>query len=134
ADDFIREYIPFIRAEASKCIQRLCTEQDDEYSIAMIAFHEAITGYERSRGNFLRYAAMLIRSRIIDYSRKESRHRMMMYPITGSQYRMKTVYLIMKSQSPVMPYRMMIHRTAAVDPITTQNRITVMTEKRLSEI
>ena len=75
ADDLIREYIPFIRAEASKCIQRLCTEQDDEYSIAMIAFHEAITGYERSRGNFLRYAAMLIRSRIIDYSRKEARHR-----------------------------------------------------------
>ncbi|MBQ6710968.1 MAG: hypothetical protein IJN18_01425, partial [Clostridia bacterium] len=63
ADDLIRDYIPFIRSEASKCISRLCTEQDDEYSIAMIAFHEAILGYERGRGAFLSYASMLIRSR-----------------------------------------------------------------------
>lgn len=74
ADDLIRDYIPFIRSEASKCISRLCTDQDDEFSIAMIAFHEAILGYERSRGAFLGYASMLIRSRIIDYQRKEQRH------------------------------------------------------------
>ena len=74
ADDLIRDYSPFIRSEASKCISRLCTEQDDEYSIAMIAFHEAILGYERGRGAFLSYASMLIRSRIIDFQRKEARH------------------------------------------------------------
>lgn len=74
ADDLIRDYIPFIRSEASKCTSKFCTEQDDEFSIAMIAFHEAILGYERSRGTFLSYAAMLIRSRIIDYQRKESHH------------------------------------------------------------
>jgi len=74
ADDLIRDYIPFIRSEASKYISRLCTEQDDEYSIAMIAFHEAILGYERGRGAFLSYASMLIRSRIIDFQRKEKRH------------------------------------------------------------
>ncbi|MDO4543592.1 MAG: sigma factor [Clostridia bacterium] len=75
ADNLIRDYIPFIRSEASKCISRLCTEQDDEFSIAMFAFYEAITGYERGRGTFLSYASMLIRSRIIDYQRKEARHR-----------------------------------------------------------
>ena len=74
ADDLIRDYIPFIRSEASRCTSRLCTEQDDEYSIAMIAVHEAILGYERNRGTFLSYASMLIRSRIIDFQRKESRH------------------------------------------------------------
>ena len=66
ADDLIRDYLPFIRSEASKCISRFCTEQDDEFSIAMLAFHEAVLGYERTRGAFLSYAAMLIRSRIID--------------------------------------------------------------------
>lgn len=74
ADDLIRAYIPFIRSEASKFLSRLCTDQDDEYSIAMIAFHEAILGYEKGRGTFLGYASMLIRSRLIDYQRKESRH------------------------------------------------------------
>lgn len=75
ADDFIRAYIPFIRSEVSKFLSRICTEQDDEFSIAMMAFHEAILGYEKSRGSFLSYASMLIRSRLIDYQRKEARHR-----------------------------------------------------------
>ena len=74
ADDLIRAYIPFIRSEATKFMTRLCTDQDDEYSIAMMAFYEAIMGYEKGRGTFLSYAAMLIRSRLIDYSRKEARH------------------------------------------------------------
>lgn len=74
ADDLIRRYIPFIRAEASKFMSRICTENDDEYSIAMIAFHEAILGYSRERGAFLSYAALLIRSRLSDNARKEKRH------------------------------------------------------------
>ena len=74
ADDLICSYIPFIRSEATKFMTRLCTDQDDEYSIAMMAFYEAIMGYEKGRGAFLSYAAMLIRSRLIDYSRKEERH------------------------------------------------------------
>ena len=41
----------------------------------MIAFHEAIGGYAKQRGSFLKYASMLIRSRLIDYARKERRHR-----------------------------------------------------------
>ena len=75
ADALIRAYIPFIRTEAGKFMSRICTEQDDEYSIAMMAFYEAIMGYEISRGAFLRYAALLIKSWLIDYNRKEARHR-----------------------------------------------------------
>lgn len=74
ADELIRSYIPFIRSEVSKFISGICTEQDDEFSIAMIAFHEAIRGYSRERGAFLSYASMLIRSRLTDYRRKERRH------------------------------------------------------------
>ena len=74
ADALIRRYIPFIRAESSKFLGRFCTDSDDEYSIAMIAFHEAIESYSRERGAFLKYAGLLIRSRLTDYSRKEKRH------------------------------------------------------------
>ena len=74
ADGLIRDYVPFIRSEATKYMGRLCTDQDDEYSIAMMAFYEAIMGYERGRGAFLRYAAVCIRSRLVDYSRTEARH------------------------------------------------------------
>ncbi len=74
ADEFIRSYIPFILAETSKVISRQCTEHDDEFSIAMLAFYEAILNYERNRGGFFSYASVVMKSRLIDYNRKESRH------------------------------------------------------------
>ncbi|MGI6076916.1 MAG: sigma-70 family RNA polymerase sigma factor [Fastidiosipilaceae bacterium] len=76
ADDMIREYMPFIRSETAKFLNRPPVDSnDDELSIAMIAFHEAIQGYERQRGSFLAFAAQLIRNRLIDYYRKEKWHR-----------------------------------------------------------
>ena len=75
ADRLIGTYLPFIKAETAKFLKRPPIEgQDDELSIAMMAFHEAIGGYSRTRGSFLKYAAMLIRSRLVDYSRREQRH------------------------------------------------------------
>ena len=75
ADYLIGTYMPFIKAETAKFLKRPPMEgHDDELSIAMMAFHEAIGGYTRTRGAFLKYAAVLIRSRLIDYSRKQQRH------------------------------------------------------------
>lgn len=75
ADRLISSYLPFIKAETAKFLKRPPIEgQDDELSIAMMAFHEAIGSYSRTRGAFLKYAAMLIRSRLIDYSRRNRRH------------------------------------------------------------
>ena len=61
ADRLIGTYMPFIKTETAKFMKRPPIEgHDDELSIAMIAFHEAIGGYSRTRGAFLKYAAMLI--------------------------------------------------------------------------
>ena len=75
ADSLIRQYIGFIRAEAAKYLHRAPIEgQDEELSIVLLAFYEAILGYEKNRGAFLAYASRGIRSRLIDYYRKEKRH------------------------------------------------------------
>ena len=75
ADRLIGSYMPFIKSETAKFLKRPPVEgHDDELSIAMIAFHEAVRGYSRSRGAFLKYAAMIMKSRLIDYRRKEQRH------------------------------------------------------------
>lgn len=74
ADDLIREYLPFIRSEISKTLKHFCSEHQDEFSIAMIAFHEAILGYSKEKGTFLSYASLLIHNRLIDFLRKENRH------------------------------------------------------------
>lgn len=72
ADALISQYMGFIRAEAKKLS---FGDGEDELSVAMLAFYEATLGYERSRGSFLSFAARVIRSRLIDYNRTESRHR-----------------------------------------------------------
>lgn len=74
ADELVRKYLPFIRAEAARAVRRGVSDSDDELSIAMMAFHEAVLAYERLRGAFLPFAARAIRSRIIDYQRRELRH------------------------------------------------------------
>ena len=75
ADSLIRQYMGFIRAEAAKYLHRAPIEgQDEELSIVLLAFYEAILGYEKNRGAFLAYASRGVRSRLIDYYRKEKRH------------------------------------------------------------
>ena len=75
ADALIRQYMGFIRAETAKFIKRAPIDgQDEELSIAMLAFYEAILGYEQNRGSFLSYASRGIRNRMIDHYRKEKKH------------------------------------------------------------
>lgn len=50
-------------------------QNDDDLSVAMIAFNEAIDGYDGRRGaSFLTYAITVIRYRLLDYFRRERRH------------------------------------------------------------
>ncbi len=75
ANDLIEKYLPYIKSETSKVIGRLVVESDDEFSIAMIGFHEAIESYSKSRGRFLKYASLVMKNKIIDFYRSEKRHR-----------------------------------------------------------
>lgn len=75
ADELILQYMPFIKSETSKFIKRAPIEgQDDELSIAMIAFHEAIQAYDQDKGSFVSLASTLIRNRLIDFWRSNKRH------------------------------------------------------------
>lgn len=74
-NEFINEYKPFIASCVEKAIGRyVYYGQDDELSIALIAFAEAIKAFDSTRGNFLSFAQNVIKRRIIDYYRKENRH------------------------------------------------------------
>ena len=75
ADALVRQYLPFIKAETAKFLKRIPVEgKDDEFGIAMFAFHEAAMAYQSGRGTFLKLAAAAIRNRLIDYQRMEQRH------------------------------------------------------------
>lgn len=72
---FVEEYKPFIASCTQKVTGRYVHYgEDDELSIALIAFVEAIKSYDNAKGNFLSFAQWVIKRRLIDYYRKESRH------------------------------------------------------------
>ena len=73
-EDFIRDYEVFILRTAHKVIGRYITKGDDQWSIALSAFHEAVKAYDFDKGAFLPFAETVIRRRLYDYSRKQSRH------------------------------------------------------------
>lgn len=59
---------------ASETTKRYVTDSDDEWSIALMAFSEAVQSYEIEKGSFRGLAAMVIRRRVVDYLRTEGRH------------------------------------------------------------
>ncbi|WP_246056050.1 RNA polymerase sigma-I factor [Alteribacter natronophilus] len=76
-NELIEQYIPFIRKTTAKvCKRYINTNEDDEYSIALIAFNEAIHQYSPDKGSsFLSFASLVIRRRVIDFIRQEQRRK-----------------------------------------------------------
>ena len=75
-EQLIREQESFIQNTASQiCKRKVNWNQDDELSIALIAFHEAVEKYMPDKGaHFLTFARHVIQQRLIDFFRKEQRH------------------------------------------------------------
>ena len=73
-EDLIRDYTPFILKTASSGARRYLVQgRDEEVSVSLQAFNEAISAYSSERPGFLAFAASVIRRRLIDYYRKEKR-------------------------------------------------------------
>jgi RNA polymerase sigma factor len=75
-NQLIQQYKPFIIKTVSNVCKRFIREEDDELSIGLIAFNEAIEKYAPHKGSsFISFAELLIKRRLIDYIRKEARVR-----------------------------------------------------------
>ncbi|MFC4769681.1 RNA polymerase sigma factor SigI [Effusibacillus consociatus] len=70
----LEDYIPFIAKSASQATGRYIEPGvDDEFSIALSAFNEAINRYDLEKGaSFLGFADTVIKRRLIDYYRSQS--------------------------------------------------------------
>ena len=63
----------FIISTTSKATNKYINKSDDEWSIALNAFNEAVNSYNMDKGSFYSFAELVIKRRIIDYLRKESK-------------------------------------------------------------
>jgi RNA polymerase sigma factor len=74
-DDAYDVMMPFGLRVCSRVCGKYIAETDDEASITRLAFLEAMESYNPERGTIVYYFGQVIRSRIIDYKRKEKKQR-----------------------------------------------------------
>ncbi|MDA8343963.1 MAG: RNA polymerase sigma-I factor [Thermaerobacter sp.] len=73
----IERFTPFVLRATTRTVGRYVRlGEDDEVSVALIAFNEAIDRFDPERGgNFLAFAETVIKRRLIDHYRREGQRR-----------------------------------------------------------
>lgn len=66
---FLESQRRFIINCAYRTTHKFITVSDDEWSIALIAFSNAVKTYDKEKGNFLPFAEIIIKRQLIDYYR-----------------------------------------------------------------
>jgi len=69
----VEENKPWILQCAARAVHHYVTDSDDEWSIALMAFSEAVQSYEESKGAFRALANVIIRRRLTDHLRSEGK-------------------------------------------------------------
>ncbi len=71
----IEQSLSYILKCTSVVSRRYITKSDDEWSVALIAFSQAVMEYDPERGSFYSFAEIIIRRRLVDYFRSQERFR-----------------------------------------------------------
>ncbi|WP_026517811.1 sigma factor [Butyrivibrio sp. MC2021] len=72
---FIKNNSKFIKQCAYKSVHKYVSDSDDEYAVALSAFHEAVRSFDETKGAFSSFAQIVIKRRLLDHMEKEYRHR-----------------------------------------------------------
>ena len=71
----VNEFSVHLRQTAYRTVGRYIDESDDEWSVVLLAFHEAVQQYEPGRGTFTAFGDMVVKRRLIDEIRRQARRR-----------------------------------------------------------
>lgn len=75
-NNLYNEIMPFCLRVCGVTCGRYINSSDEEASIARLALLEALERYQPERGSFLEFLARVIRTRLIDFQRREKRHKL----------------------------------------------------------
>jgi RNA polymerase sigma factor len=73
-ENLIKQYEFYILKCATKACHRYITKSDDEWSISLLAFTQAVETYAFDKGSFLPFAELVIRRRLIDYAKSQGKY------------------------------------------------------------
>ncbi|WP_060207277.1 RNA polymerase sigma-I factor [Sporosarcina koreensis] len=72
-NDLLIAFTPFMKKTASFVCDRFIDESDEEFSIAMVGFHEAVLKYDpEEKTSLTTFAHLIMKRRLIDHIRKEA--------------------------------------------------------------
>lgn len=74
-EELVHQNEQFILKCAVAASKRFVTKSDDEWSIALTAFCQAVKSYQSEKGAFLSFADLVIRRRLVDYYKSQERHK-----------------------------------------------------------
>ena len=83
-DNLIETQKSWILRQCGDVAHRYITDSDDEWSIALMAFHEAVQGYDEEKGAFLAFASVVIRRRLLDEIRSQWRRKGEIHVLPGA--------------------------------------------------
>ncbi|MGI5839972.1 MAG: RNA polymerase sigma-I factor [bacterium] len=76
-EKLLESYIPFVlKVAAGVCGRYISRDNDEEFSIGLLALNEAVDAYDLTGGApFLSFAKIVIRRRLVDYLRQQNKYR-----------------------------------------------------------
>ncbi|WP_442599259.1 RNA polymerase sigma factor SigI [Neobacillus sp. D3-1R] len=105
-NETIDSYKPFVAKTVSSVCKRYIHESDDEFSIGLIAFHEAIQKYSPDRGSsLLSFAEVMIKRRVIDYIRKHSKNQSISIDFTSQNHDDDSPSLAIENEISIVDYQ-----------------------------
>ncbi len=128
--DLVKDQTKRIKYAAFKAVGHFVTESDDEWSTALVAFHEAVQKYDPCKGGFLSFADLVIRRRLMDDMRK-SRNQSLEIPLSDIDYEIEDVgepaitdlqYEIEAFSQQMKPYNISFSDLVSVSPKAEKTR------------
>jgi len=105
-NEIIESYKPFIAKNVSSVCKRYIYETDDEFSIGLIAFNEAIEKYSPEKGSsLLSFAEVIIKRRVIDYIRKQTKNQHVSIDLTYSSLEDESAGMVIVNELSLEEYR-----------------------------
>jgi RNA polymerase sigma factor len=105
-NEIIEAYKPFIAKNVSSVCKRYIYETDDEFSIGLIAFNEAIEKYSAEKGSsLLSFAEVIIKRRVIDYIRKQTKDQHVSIDLTYSSFEEESAGMVIVNELSLEEYK-----------------------------
>jgi RNA polymerase sigma factor len=105
-NEIIEAYKPFIAKNVSSVCKRYIYENDDEFSIGLMAFNEAIEKYSPDRGSsLLSFSEVIIKRRVIDYIRKQTKNQHVSIDLSYSSLEEESAGMVIVNELSIEEYK-----------------------------